>query len=413
MAKTVIPLAAITDINLFCMTSTLKSGRIQSIDILRGLVMVLMALDHVRDFFHFGATVSDPLDPETTTPILYFTRFITHYCAPVFVFLAGTSAFLYGRNKPKKELARFLFTRGLWLIFVEVVIMNLLWWFNPSYALVNLQVIWAIGLCMVFLSAIVFLPLKWIVVLGFAIVFGHNLLDGITMEGQSATAILWYITHQWGMAMYGERVVLFQYPVLAWVGVMSLGFAFGWFYERERTAGFRRKWFLRLGLGALALFFVLRGLNVYGDLFRWEEIDRGGFYTFLSFMNVTKYPPSLLYVLITLGPALLFLIAIENVQNRFTDWLLVFGRVPFFYYVLHVLVIHVAALIGVLITGGDWRIMIIDDSVFTGGLWDDYGYPLYVTYLVWIAVVVILFYPSRAYMRYKLQNKHKAWLSYL
>ncbi len=374
--------------------------------------MVIMALDHVRDFFHLGGATSDPLDPHTTTPILYFTRFITHYCAPVFVFLAGTSAYLYGRNKTRKALARFLFTRGLWLIFVEIAIMSLLWWFNPKYELINLQVIWAIGLSMVLLSAIVFLPLKWIAVLGFTIVFGHNLLDGITVEGQDPTAILWYITHQSGMASYGDHVVLFYYPVLAWVGVMSLGFAFGTFYDRERSAAFRKKWLLRIGVGAIALFFVLRGLNVYGDLFRWESIDRGGFYTFLSFMNVTKYPPSLLFVLITLGPAMLFLVAIENVQNRLTDWLLVFGRVPFFYYVIHVFVIHLAAVIGLLITGGNWRIMIVDASLFTG-LWDGYGYPLYVTYLVWIGVVILLYFPSRAYMRYKLQNKHKAWLSYM
>lgn len=173
--------------------NTIKSTRIASIDILRGLVMVLMALDHIRDYFHLNAFVSDPTNLETTTPILFFTRFITHFCAPVFIFLAGTSAFLYGQKKTKKQLSVFLVTRGLWLIFIEIVVNNFLWWFDISYGFINLQVIWAIGLCMVLLGLLIHLPKKILIILGLLLVFGHNMFDSFTMSGQSFEAILWYI----------------------------------------------------------------------------------------------------------------------------------------------------------------------------------------------------------------------------
>jgi len=395
------------------MAKPLGSDRVQSIDVLRGLVMVIMALDHVRDYFLLGGPTENLLDPATTSPILFFTRFITHYCAPVFVFLAGTSAFLYGRNKPVGTLSRFLWTRGLWLIFVEIVIMSLLWWFNPKFELINLQVIWAIGLCMIFLSALIYLPIRAIVAVGLILVLGHNALDGITAEGQGPGDILWYLVHQQKFVMFGNRMVLFYYPILPWIGVMSLGYAFGRLYDRGMEAASRKKWLLGLGLSALALFALLRGLNIYGDLVPWAVQERGPLYTFLSFLNVNKYPPSLDYVLVTLGPAMLFLWGIESVKNRFTQWMVVYGRVPFFYYVIHVFVIHLAAVIGLLLTGGDWTIMIIGPELITETAWANYGYPLYVTYLVWIGVVVLLYFPSRAYMRYKLANKDKAWLSYL
>ena len=395
------------------MAKTLGSDRIQSVDVLRGLVMVIMALDHVRDYFHLGADSQNPLDPDTTSPILFFTRFITHYCAPVFIFLAGTSASFYGRNKPLGTLSRFLWTRGVWLIFVEIVIMSLLWWSNPRFEIINLQVIWVIGLCMIFMAGIIYLPFRAIVALGLIMVFGHNALDGITAEGQGPGAILWYILHQDSLQWFGDRIVMFHYPIIPWIGVMALGYTFGRLYDKGVEASRRKTWLLRMGFGALALFALVRGLNVYGDLVPWSVQARGPVYTFLSFMNVHKYPPSLLYLLITLGPAMLFLHGIESVQNRFTKWMVVFGRVPFFYYVIHVFVIHLAAIIGLLLTGGDWTIMILGTEFFTQGSLNGYGYPLYITYLVWIGVVVVLYFPSRAYMRYKLSNKDKAWLSYL
>lgn len=390
-----------------------KTNRIESIDILRGLVMVIMALDHVRDYFNYGSFFIDPTNVETTTPILFFTRFITHYCAPVFVFLAGTSAFLYGRNKTKSQLSKFLLTRGIWLIFMEVVVNNLIWTFDLSYSFPILQVIWAIGFSMICLSFLIFLPYKWILVLGLVIIAGHNLLDGLVMQGNSPEAIVWYLLHQNHTMVLGpDKMILFHYPVIPWIGLMALGYCLGQLYLKDFDKGLRRTWLLRMGLGALALFFVIRGLNVYGDLVPWTVRDSSS-KTIISFFNVTKYPPSLAFVLITIGPALLFLYVIENVKNSITNFFLIFGRVPFFYYFLHVLVIHTAAIIGIIIFGGNWKDMILTADVFMNETLVTYGYPLWVTYMVWIGVVLALYPWCKKYMIYKINNKDKWWLSYL
>ena len=216
--------------------------------------MVIMALDHVRDYFHLGAFVYDPLDLDTTTPVLFMTRFVTHFCAPVFIFLTGTSASLYGQNRSKKQLSKFLFTRGLWLIFVEIVIMNFLWWFDPSYSLINLQVIWAIGLSMIFLSFLIYLPIKIILALSLIVVFGHNLLDGITVQGDSFTSILWYMFHQWQFPSVGH--VAFYYPVMPWIAVMSLGYCFGSLYHKGFDQLKRKKNLLLFGLRPYSFFYL-------------------------------------------------------------------------------------------------------------------------------------------------------------
>ena len=391
----------------------MKTSRIQSIDILRGVVMILMALDHTRDYFYYGGGQADPTDLETTTPILFFTRFVTHFCAPIFVFLAGTSAFLYGQKKSKNQLAKFLFTRGLWLIFLELFVNNLIWFFDIKYGLVNLQVLWAIGFSMIALSAFVYLPKKIILGIGVLIVAGHNLLDGIVMEGYRADAILWYFLHQQQFLPLSEsRFILFNYPILAWIGVMALGYCFGGFYKKGFDKKIRKKWLLWLGVSAVILFFILRGVNIYGNLTPWE-VQKNSVYTFLSFMNVTKYPPSLLFVLITIGPGLIFLYFIENVKNKTTNFILAFGRVPFFYYFLHVLVIHLAALLWLVVSGGNWQIMVLDAKTLSSGEVANYGYPLWVVYLVWVAVVLLLYPFCKRYMEYKASNRDKWWLSYL
>ena len=389
-----------------------KSTRIISLDVLRGIVMVVMALDHVRDYFHLGAMYNDPTNLETTTPVLFFTRFITHFCAPVFIFLAGTSAFLYGRNKTKNQLFRFLFTRGVWLVFIELTLMTTLWWFDLSYGFFNLQVIWAIGLCMIILSFLIYLPKKVLIIIGLLLVFGHNALDGVTAEGTSFGSIIWYVLHQSNFVQLGDRYVSFLYPILPWIGVIALGYAFGNLYHREFHSKLRKKWLLWLGLGSIVLFFVIRGINIYGNMTPWEVQDEAT-YTILSFLNVTKYPPSLLFLLITLGPAILFLYIAENWRNAVADFFLVFGRVPFFYYVIHVFVIHVAAMIGLLITGKDWKLMILSNDTIESGVLSDYGYSLGVVYLVWIGIVLFLYPFSKWYMTYKANNRDKWWLSYL
>ena len=393
--------------------STIKSARIESIDILRGLVMVIMALDHARSYFHYGALFGDPTDLQTTTPFLFLTRFITHYCAPVFVFLAGTSAVLYGRKKTKNELSRFLFTRGIWLIFLEVIVNNLIWTFDFSYSLNIFQVIWAIGLSMVFLAFIIYLPKTLSLIIGILIVAGHNLLDGMVTQGTDPASILWYIFHQdMFLPLSSTKMVVFHYPVLPWIGTMILGYHFGRLYTKEFDASTRSKWLLRLSIGAIVLFIVLRAANVYGNLLPWSS-QKDSIYTFLSFINVTKYPPSLSFLLITIGPSLLFLYGIETIKNKFTDFLLVFGRVPLFYYFAHVFVIHSLALGLHVVRGGDWKDLILRAQDFMSPKLLDYGYSLLVVYGVWVLTILFLYPFCKKYMHYKANNKNKWWLSYL
>ena len=388
---------------------TLKLPRIESIDVLRGLVIVIMALDHVRDYFYILA--DDPTNLQTTTPTLFFTRFITHYCAPIFIFLAGTSAYLYGQNRSKAELSKFLISRGIWLVILELTIMTMLWWFSLKFDFFNLQVIWVIGICMIILGLLIRLPIKALMIIGLILVFGHNALDGIFMEGTAASSVIWYILHQPNFVQFDSVTVLFLYPALPWIGVIVLGYVFGQLYAKNVDPAFRKKWLMRLGIGSIAGFLIVRGINVYGDPIPWA-VQKDATYTFLSFLNVTKYGPSLSFLLVTLGPAFLFLLGVEKVKNKLTDFLLTFGRVPFFFYVLHVLVIHLAALIGIVMLGGDYRIMLLGPEVFTEGI-PGYGYPLYVTYIVWFAVV-LFFYPiCLRYMKYKAANRDKWWLSYL
>ena len=390
-----------------------KSSRVESIDILRGVVMVIMALDHVRDYFHYGSFFINPTDLSVTTPAIFYTRFITHYCAPVFVFLSGTSAFLYGSNKTKPALFKFLLTRGIWLIFMEIAVNTLIWTFDLQYSFIILQVIWAIGWSMIALSFLVYLPKKAIAVVGLVLVAGHNLLDRITVDGTDAKSIVWCMLHQRKrIQVDADHLIGIGYPVIPWIGLMALGYCFGQLYRRDFDPIIRKKWLLGLGLSAVGLFFVVRGINAYGDLVPWTTQKNLAF-SIMSFFNVTKYPPSLAYLLATIGPALLFLYFIERVKNRVTDFFLVYGRVPFFYYFLHVLVIHVFAMLLLVVTGGNWRDMILTADAFKEARLIEYGYSLVVVYLVWIGVVGLLYPFCRKYMMYKANNKDKWWLSYL
>jgi uncharacterized membrane protein len=391
----------------------IKNNRIESLDILRGLVMVIMALDHVRDYFYFGSFFNDPTDLETTTPILFFTRFITHFCAPIFVFLAGTSAFLYGSKNSKPELAKFLFTRGIWLIVLEIVLNNLIWTFDFGYSMHILQVIWAIGLSMVVLSGLIYLPYKAILVIAAILVVGHNLLDGIVVQGNSFKDIIWYILHQTnGIALGPNKMIVFRYPIIPWIGLMAFGYCFGKLYQKDFDQALRKKWLLGLGFGITLLFFVVRGINVYGDLVPWS-FQKNAVYTFLSFLNVTKYPPSLSYLLVTTGPTFILLYVLEDKKSSLTNFFLVFGRVPLLFYFLHVLVIHALALAGLALLSGNWKDMIITAEGFINAKLINYGYPLWITYLIWIAVILLLYPVCKKYMVYKATNKEKWWLSYL
>ncbi len=393
----------------------IKSHRIESIDVLRGIVMIIMCLDHTRDYFQDLAITADPMDIDSTSPGLFITRYITHFCAPVFVFLSGTSIYLQAQRKTKPELAKFLFTRGLWLIFLEVTLNTFIWNFDIYFNTVVLQVIWAIGASMVVLSGLIFLPRYILLIVGVLIVFGHNYFDDFRMDGGSFLGSAWIFIDQSDVISYGtgDRVIVIFYPMLAWLGIMVLGFASGKLYDKKFDPKTRKKTLLFIGSGALVLFVILRTFNLYGDSFLFDE-QQTWFKNVVSFLRVTKYPASLQFTLITLGVSLIVLALIETIRNRFTNFAITFGRVPLFFYFLHMLVIHLSSmLIKPLVGESMYSSIAKPENVMNGqyrwlgieGLWH--------VYLAWILIIAALYIPCLYYMRYKANNREKKWLSYL
>lgn len=362
--------------------------RIDSIDILRGLVMVIMALDHTRDFF--SSINYNPTDLTKASTALFLTRFVTHYCAATFVFLAGTGAFLYlKQHKSKLDATKFLASRGIWLIILELTLIHLAWGGGTF-----LQVIWVIGVSMIILSVLIYLPKFLIAAFGLLLIFGHNAFDGVSPASFGAGgSMLWTFLHVQGLVNIGGVNVFVMYPLIPWAGVMATGYAFGTIFTWD--AAKRKKTLLALGFSAIALFIIIRYFNIYGDPSQWA--DQGNFHrTILAFINVQKYPPSLDYLLITLGPGMLFLALFDNANNRLTGILVVFGRVPLFYYILHLYLLKLMAGIGYLI--------VKPVNGFTASL------P--VVYLLWLTAVFILYFPSRWFMQYKRTHK-QWWLGYL
>ena len=375
--------------------------------------MIIMALDHVRDYFHRDAFLYDPTDLSQTSSLLFFTRFITHYCAPVFVFLAGISAYLYGCKKSKKELSYYLLTRGIWLVFAELFIISLAWTFNPSYPMFNLQVLWATGISMIVLSALIYMSRKSILIIAVLLITAHNFLDNIQVQGNGMATFLWCFLHKPGDFVVGHFNIFVRYPVIPWIGIIALGYYFGNLYNSEYDPGKRRKTLFYIGLAAIALFFFLRTFNIYGDAARWHT-QKNLFFTFLSLLNVTKYPPSLLYILITLGPAMIFLSMAEKPLNGITNKISVFGRVPFFYYVIHLYLIHLFAIAGVIISGYNWSAMILSNRVNRVAELKGYGFNLLTVYLVWMGLVLLLYPCCKWFDHYKRTNQlNKQWLTYL
>lgn len=388
------------------------SSRIQSVDLLRGIVMIIMVLDHARSYFHANSFLYDPLDLDKTNVVLFFTRWITHYCAPIFVFLAGTSAFLSGSKKSKAELSRYLLTRGLWLVLLEITVVNFGWFFNPFLSFTILQVIWAIGVSMVVLSLLVRLPLKFILGIGLAIVFAHNFLDGFHLTGNSFGSILWSLLHESRMINFDNgRAIFILYPLLPWIGTMALGYCFGSLYTSYDSA--KRKQILTyLGSSAIVLFITLRFFNIYGDPHPWAT-QSSPLYSFLSFLNTSKYPPSLLYLLMTIGPAILFLAFTEREPSLVSKKVIVFGKVPMFYYLMHVYVLHVLAVIVAVISGYPASSMVFTTWIAMSPELSGYGFGLGFVYLVWIGVVMLLYPLCKAFENYKRSNRQQVWLSYL
>lgn len=389
--------------------TSITKWRISSIDILRGLVMIIMALDHVRDFFHISAMTEDPTNPATTTPLLFFTRWITHYCAPVFVFLSGTSAFLSGQKKTKKELSSFLFKRGLFLIVLEIVVINFLVVFDPLYRFIGLQVIWVIGVSMVLLSFLLYLPIRILFMIGIALVVGHNMLDGFNYRNMEDIPLWYAFLHQQLFTTYGEgRFFAVLYPLIPWPGIMLLGYCMGAWFVRDFDAGKRKRLLLGWGSAALIAFFVLRWMNVYGDLVPWTT-QKDTTATIISFFNVTKYPPSLLYCCMTLGPALLLLIWLEKVKGKWAEVVMVYGRVPMFYYILHFFLIHMLCVVAFFATGRPLSDAASGNFAFRP---NDFGFSLPVVYVIWIGVVAILYPICKWYNQYK-STHGQWWLAYL
>ncbi len=392
-----------------------RRARINSIDLLRGVVIILMALDHVRMYFGQGSWYADPTDLAITTAPLFLTRWITHFCAPIFIFLAGTSAFLHGtRLQNTRQLSRYLFTRGVWLVFVELVIVNFGWTFDITLSLHFLQVIWAMGICMIVLSLLVYLPNWAIFTFGIILVAGHNLLDPIQMEGTSAQALIWYILHQYQFIAFApDLAVWFHYPLIPLVGLMALGYILGILYQPEFGPERRRNLLLWMGFTAMLLFLILRGFNLYGEPNPWSP-QPTLVNTILSFLNTTKYPMSLHYLLMTMGPALIFLALTEGVKDRgVAGIILTFGSVPFFFYVVHIYLIHFLALVAIVVSGRSWTDYIITAEAYMRQTTADFGYPLYVVYLIWALVIVIMYPLCKWYRAYKKNHRDNKLLSYI
>lgn len=393
-----------------------RRARLDSVDFVRGVVMVVMALDHVRDFFHAYAKSFDPLDPSKTWTALFFTRWVTHFCAPTFVFLAGTGAFLSARRgRTRAELARFLLTRGLWLVLLELTLVRFGWFFNLDYHVMIAQVIWAIGWSLVVLAGLVFLPTRFVAAFGLALIFLHNLLDGVRADSLGPFRWLWVVLHEQNILMPWPGFATFvAYPLVPWVGVTAVGYAFGSLLTQERAQ--RRRTMLLIGGAAVVLFVGLRALNVYGDPTPWSVQARGTWFTFLSFLNTQKYPPSLLFLLMTLGPSIIALALFdrEGGPGRLARPFVVFGRVPLFYYLLHVPLMHLVAVVFAYVKYGraEWLFLNWPPPGAPQLEPEGYGYDLWVVYLVWLGVVVALYPLCRWFAGVK-QRRRDAWLSYL
>ncbi|MBS1661928.1 MAG: DUF1624 domain-containing protein [Bacteroidetes bacterium] len=389
-----------------------KPRRIESIDLLRGTVMIIMALDHARDYFHADAYIFDPLDLTHTNGPLFFTRWITHFCAPIFMFLSGLSAYLYGQKNGRKALSFFLLTRGLWLIFAEATIVTIAWTFNLHFTTYILQVIWAFGVSMIVLAALIRLPGKALLAIAILLLAGHNLLDGIHVPGNNGTAVAWAFFHEQHFFDFPPYVLAVGYPILPWIGLIALGYYLGDLYTKEPEK--RQKTLRILGLTLIALFILLRAANFYGDPVPWSH-QPNSFFTFLSFLNVAKYPPSLLYVCMTIGPALLFLSVTEKPLNALGQKLTVFGRVPMFYYLLHIYLLHGLAVIGAMLSGHHASDMTnLTTWVTANAKLQGYGFSLPVVYAVWIGTVLLLYPLCKWFDGYKRANgAQKKWLSYL
>jgi uncharacterized membrane protein len=374
-------------------------ARLLSIDALRGLVMIIMLLDHVRETWFLHMPVGDPVDANTILPELFFSRLTSTLCAPIFVALTGLSAYLYAQRHTASETSSFLLKRGLFLIFLELTVINFSWRVELPPQTVFLQVIWAIGLCMVAMAALSRLPSRVIFGLGLVIVCGHNLLDGIVLPPEHPLFVLWGIVHERSAVVVGGISFRMNYPVLPWIGVICLGWSLGAWYSGVDAAQRQRR-LVRLGLGMIVAFFVLRTLNVYGDK-PWFVVPGDDLRTVMSYLALTKYPPSLLFLLSTLGLGAILLAKLERCESaRVTGWLAVLGGAPMFFYIFHLYVLRVLYLSALAIFGPTHGTLFGVDSIVWVWAWH-------------IGLIVPLYFPTRWFSELKKRRKDIWWLKYL
>jgi uncharacterized membrane protein len=395
------------------LNSTLtQKQRLTSIDMMRGIIMIIMALDHTREFFHVDAQLLNPTDLSNTTTILFFTRWITHFCAPTFVFLSGLSAGLSLQRKSKKELSWFLFTRGLWLVILEVTVIRFGLVFNLYYDVTFFEVIYTIDASMMVLSLLVYLPQKAVLVIGIILIFGHDVLNNILLLPQDIGYTLWTMLQRPGfIALDKTHGIFVSYPLIPWLGIMLGGYGAARLYTHF-PAEKRKKVLLYCGVTAILLFIGIRFTNVLAPLDSWS-VQENAWFTFLSFINCTKYPVTVLFTLLILGPVLIILSFTERSSGWIAEKTTVFGRVPLFYFIVHFYILHIGALVTYLIVSGK-SLSEIDFhlSAGLGGIPSGAGYSLPWTYVAWITLIIILYPVCRWYNHYKSTHNHW-WLSYL
>jgi uncharacterized membrane protein len=385
-----------------------KKERFEALDILRGLTMVIMALDHARDFFALDFVLSSPTNLELTNMEVFLTRWITHFAAPTFIFLAGIGLFFASARRTKTELATLAFSRGLWLIFLELTLVGFFWCFSSDFIYKpKVAVLFAIGVAMIFMSVLFYLPRFMIASVSIFLILGHNIFDNITPDMFGAYSWVWQLVHAQGSFYVGDIEIRVIYPIAPWIGVMALGYLFGPVTKLSRDK--RKKIFLLTGIAFFTISIALRFSNIYGDPSLWSAqitFEK----SLMSFLNFTKYPPSLIYLLFLIGWAMIIMALLDRPLGKWANPLKVFGQVPFFFYILHIPLLHLGGVCLAILTFNDasWLLQAplgVTPAGYT------YGYELLPTYLAWISCIVVLYYPSRWFATLK-STRRDWWLSY-
>ena len=391
------------------------TGRIDSVDLVRGVVMILMALDHVRDFLHFDSLIFSPTDLQRTTPALFATRLVTHLCAPTFILLAGVSARFVARKRTLRETSLFLLTRGAWLVLLQMTVVRFAWNFDPGFHYNSSNIISTIGFSMMILAGLIHLRPGTILAVGLTLSIGHNALDRVAFADGSAADVLWSFLHVRKFYELGHGYsFLFLYPLIPWVGVMALGYCLGRLYDRDWPEALRKRALLMMGAGSLLAFVLLRWSNLYGDPLPWRH-ERQPVTTVMSFLSLEKYPPSLLYLCLTLGVTLLLLGALEGRSLRRWQPIVTYGKVALFYYVAHLFLIHTVALVAVAWAGYPWRTMVFFGPQTQAAplLRGRFGFSLGATWLLWAGIVLLLYPLCASWSSLKERHKGRWWVSYV